>query len=191
MSILEIDDKLISLDVLDVKFSCNLQHCKGNCCIEGDGGAPLEDKEIESIQKEYDSIQKYMTERGKEAIKEQGFYTIDDDGDKVTPLIDNRACAYITFDKDLSLCAIEKAYLNKDIQFHKPISCHLYPIRLTKYAHFTAVNYHKWDICKSALKKGKQDNIPLYQSLKDAIIRRFDEDFYQQLDYAHKNLKTE
>jgi len=188
---LEINDKLISLDILDVKFSCNLNHCKGNCCIYGDGGAPLEKEEIEEIKNNYELIQKYMSEQGKKEIEKQGFYTIDDDGDQVTPLINNAACAYVTYENDITLCAIEKAYLNKEINFQKPISCHLYPIRLTEYKKFTAVNYHKWDICKGALKKGKQENIPLYKSLKEPIIRKFGKEFYEQLKYAGENLKLD
>jgi len=188
---LEIDDKLISLDILDVKFSCDLKHCKGNCCIYGDGGAPLEEEEIDFIQKNYDIIQKYMEEQGRIAIKGQGFYTIDSDGDKVTPLVNNAACAYITYENDIALCAIEKAFSEGEINFQKPISCHLYPIRLTKYAKFTAVNYHKWDICKSALKKGKQENTPIYKSLEKPIIRKFGKEFYEQLKYAGENLKID
>jgi hypothetical protein len=188
---LEINNKLISLDILDVKFSCDLKQCKGNCCIYGDGGAPLETDEIEEIKNNYKKIQKYMSHQGIQEIEKQGFFTIDDDGDKVTPLVNNAACAYVTYENEITLCAIEKAYLNGEINFYKPISCHLYPIRLTEYKKFTAVNYHKWDICKSALKKGKQENIPLYESLKTPIIRKFGEEFYEQLKYAGENLKLE
>ena len=188
---LEIDDKLISLDILEKKFSCDLEKCKGACCIYGDSGAPLSKEEVLLIKKNYDKIKPYMTERGIEEIEKQGFSMIDIEKDTVTPLIDNLACAYITYKGDIALCAIESAYLDKVIDFRKPISCHLYPIRLTQYSKFTAVNYDKWDICKSALKKGKKENIPLYISLEDSITRKFGEDFYKQLKYAGEHLKID
>ena len=185
---LEIDDKLISLDILEKKFSCDLSKCKGNCCVFGDSGAPISEEEVELVKENYEQIKPYMSKRGIEEVEKQGFSMIDIEHDRVTPLIDNLACAYISYDGDIALCAIERAFLDKKINFRKPISCHLYPIRLTKYSKFTAVNYDKWDICKAALKKGKQENIPLYISLKESITRKFGKDFYEQLKYAGENL---
>jgi hypothetical protein len=185
---LEIDDKLISLDILEKTFTCDLSACKGNCCVHGDSGAPLEKEEIEAIKDNYDIIKTYMTNKGIDEINKQGFSVVDNDGDTVTPLINNLACAYIYYDGDLALCAIEKAFLDKKIKFHKPISCHLYPIRLTKYKNFTAVNYDKWDICKPAIKKGKSNKTPLYKFLEGPLKRKFGEDFYEQLAYAAENL---
>ena len=188
---LEIDDKLISLDIIEKEFSCDLEKCKGDCCIYGDSGAPLTSEEVEIIKENYEHIKSYMTERGIEEITKQGFSVVDVENDTVTPLIDNLACAYVSYDGDIALCGIERAYLDKKISFKKPISCHLYPIRLTQYSKFTAVNYDKWDICKSALKKGKQEKIPLYISLEEPITRKFGKDFYDQLKYAGENLNID
>ena len=188
---LEIDDKLISLDILDKEFSCDLEKCKGACCVYGDSGAPLTKEEVLLIEGNYDKIKPYMTDRGLEEVDKQGFSMIDIEKDTVTPLIDNLACAYITYKGDIALCAIESAYLDKKIKFRKPISCHLYPIRLTQYSRFTAVNYDKWDICKPALKKGKRDKTPLYISLQDSITRKFGTEFYEQLKYAGENLEID
>ncbi len=187
---LEIDDKLISLDIIDKEFACDLEKCKGNCCVFGDSGAPMEDNEIETIKKKYELIKPYMTERGIEEVSKQGFSTIDSDHDTVTPLIDNLACAYISYDGDIALCAIERAFLDKKIDFQKPVSCHLYPIRITKYSKFSAINYDKWDICKPALKKGKQEKSYLYKYLETPLKRKYGEAFYEQLEYAAENLDT-
>jgi hypothetical protein len=188
--VLEIGDKLISLDIIDKEFACDLEKCKGNCCVYGDSGAPLEAEEIKIIEENYEIIKPYMTERGIEEIEKQGFSIIDKDHDTVTPLIDNLACAYISYKGDIALCAIERAFLDKKLDFQKPISCHLYPIRITKYSKFTAVNYDKWDICKSALKKGKQEKSYLYKYLETPIKRKFGNDFFSQLKYAAEHLNT-
>lgn len=185
---LEIDDKLISLDIIDKEFACDLEKCKGQCCVYGDSGAPLTKEEVEIIKKNYKIIKPYMTERGLEEIKKQGFSMIDKDHDTVTPLIDNLACAYISYDGDIALCAIERAFLDKKLDFQKPVSCHLYPIRVTQYSKFTAVNYDKWDICKSALKKGKTEKSYIYKYLETPIKRKFGQDFYDKLKYAAENL---
>lgn len=188
---LEIDNKLISFDIIDKEFSCDLEKCKGACCIYGDSGAPMEKEEVETIIAHYDIIKSYMTERGLEEVEKQGFSVIDKDKDTVTPLIDNLACAYISYDGDIALCAIERAFLDKKINFQKPVSCHLYPIRVTQYSKFSAVNYDKWEICKSALKKGKKENTYLYKYLETPIKRKFGTKFYDQLTYAAENLDLE
>lgn len=185
---LEIDDKLISFDIIDKTFSCDLEKCKGACCVYGDSGAPMTEEEVEIIKGHYEIIKPYMTERGIEEIKLQGFSVIDKDHDVVTPLIDNLACAYISYEGDIALCAIERAYRDKKIDFPKPVSCHLYPIRITQYKKFSAVNYDKWDICKPALKKGKQENSLLYRYLEFPITRKYGADFYEKLKYAAENL---
>lgn len=188
---LEIEDKLISLDIIEKPFSCDLQKCKGNCCVYGDSGAPMEKDEVEIIKNNYENIKPYMTEKGIAEIEKQGFSMVDIDGDTVTPLIDNLACAYVSYIDDIALCAIESAFLDKKIDFQKPVSCHLYPIRVTKYKKFSAVNYDKWDICKAAIKKGKNQDLKIYKFLEQPIIRKFGQDFYDQLKYAAENLKIE
>ncbi len=186
---LDIDNKLISLDVIEKPFCCDLEKCKGQCCVYGDSGAPLEADEEKLIKDNFHIIQKFMTDKGIESIEQQGFSVIDEDNDLVTPLINNQACAYIHYDGEMAFCAIEKAYLEGLIDFRKPISCHLYPIRTKNYETFTAVNYDKWDICKPAIKKGKKENIPVYLFLEEPIKRKYGNDFFEKLKYAAENLK--
>lgn len=185
---LDIEDKLISLDVIETEFACDLSKCKGSCCVFGDSGAPLEEKEVSLIEEGYEKIKPYMTDRGIEEIEKQGFSMIDMDKELVTPLIDNLACAYISYVDDIALCSIERAFLNNEIKFQKPVSCHLYPIRITEYAKFTAVNYDKWDICKPALKKGKVEKSNIYKYLEVPIKRKYGSEFYEKLKYAAENL---
>lgn len=186
---LQIDKALVSLDVLEKKFVCELGACKGHCCVEGDSGAPLEDDETEQIEKFYPVYEKYMTDKGKKAVRKQGKWIVDNDGDKVTPLVANRECAYIYKEKNGTvLCAIEKAYLEKEIDFHKPVSCHLYPIRITPYKHFDAVNYETNKLCIPARINGEKLGVPLYKFVRVPLIRKYGEEWYQQLEVAAKEL---
>ena len=137
-----IENTLVSEDVLDEKFVCDLKACKGHCCVEGDEGAPLEEDEIQILEDIQEAVQPYMTEKGKQAVKDQGFYVVTDDNELATPLVDNEACAYVYYDKGIAQCSIEKAHSEGKIDFKKPISCHLYPVRITKNANYDAVNYH-------------------------------------------------
>jgi len=180
-TMLQIKDTLISLDVLEKKFVCDISKCKGACCVHGDYGAPLEAEEIEIIEKHLPKINPYLTKRGKQALKEQGMRLKDDDDDFVTPLLDGEECAFTFFEAGIAKCAIEQAYINDDIDYQKPISCHLYPIRITKYPTFTAVNYHKWEICTPALDFGIKLGVPVYKFLKDPLIRKFGKDWYEEL----------
>ena len=147
-----IDDKIVSLDVVEEQFICNLTACKGVCCIKGEGGAPLEDDEAGILDDIYDDIESYLTEEGKAEIAKQGRYTMSADGKKmVTPLIESGACVYLNYDElGIAKCAIQKAYEEGIVDWPKPISCHLYPIRIERYQDFDAVNYFRWDICKAA-----------------------------------------
>jgi uncharacterized protein DUF3109 len=186
---LQIDNTIVSLDVIEKKFACNLTACNGACCIQGDSGAPLEHEELELIDEVYPIIQPFMTKKGIDAVERQGTYTIDLDGDYVTPLVDNRECAYAYFENNLALCAIEKAYYDKLISFQKPVSCHLYPIRIKKYDDFDGINYDKNEICKPALELGKKKGTPIYQYVKVALIRKYGKEWFEKLEYAAKNLK--
>lgn len=191
---IQIEDKILSLDLFDVFFSCDYEKCKGLCCIEGDSGAPLQEDEIEDIEKSLPKIEKYLSNKALSEIKEKGTYLIDADGDIVTPTIDGNECVYTTFDENGNcLCAFEKAFYNKDITFPKPISCALYPIRLQKYRDFTAVNYHKWNICKCAVKKGRRDGMPLFRFLEKPLRRAFGNDFFNKIEEEYvlvsENLK--
>jgi len=182
-----IDDTLVSEELKTIRFSCDLSQCKGDCCVEGDAGAPLEEEEISILEDYIDEIKPYMTKEGIEVVEKTGVFDYDVDGEYVTPLVNDRECAFVYFENGISYCAIEKAWLEGKIDFQKPISCHLYPVRLSKLKHHTAVNYNQWDICKVALIKGKQDNMPLYKYLKVPLIRKFGEDWYRKLVQALEN----
>lgn len=186
---LQIDRALISLDVLEKSFVCDLGICKGNCCVEGDSGAPLEEDETGLIEKYYPVFEKYMSANGKKAVKKQGYWIIDSDGDKVTPLVNNNECAY-TFkdDNDIVFCAIEKAYNNKEIDFQKPLSCHLYPIRITTYKDFDAVNYETNKLCIPARINGEKLGVPIYKFVKAPLIRKYGQEWYDKLEIAVKEV---
>ena len=172
---------VISEDVADKFFVCDLNKCKGACCVEGDLGAPLEESELALLEEVYDKVKPYLSKKGIDAIEEQGLYIRDEDGDLTTTTIGNRECAYAIYDKGILKCGIEKAYLKGDITFKKPISCHLYPIRITKYEEYDAVNYERWDICNPACSNGKKLGVPVYQFLKEPLIRKYGEKWYDEL----------
>lgn len=179
---IKVGEILVSDDIKNVEFVCHLEKCKGACCVEGDLGAPLEEDELEIMKEIQKKIKPYLTPEGKEAIKKQGPYILDEDGDYSTPTINGRECAYAHYDKQGVLkCGIEQAYLDGKISWRKPISCHLYPIRITKKKDFEAINYHKWSICSDACSFGKSLQVPLYKFLKDPLIRKYGEDWYNDL----------
>ena len=189
---IQIDDKLISEDLFSEEFVCNLAKCKGICCVEGDAGAPLDEDETKILDEIYPKIKSYLRPEGIQAIEEQGTYTLDFEGDLVTPLVNNAECAYVIFDeKGYTKCAIEKAYEEGVIDWQKPISCHLYPIRITEYSNFSAINYHEWDICSDACTLGKELGVKVYQFLKKPLIRKYGEEFYQTLSEAAEEWEKE
>jgi hypothetical protein len=180
-----IDNTVVSEDLLEKKFVCDLTRCKGACCVEGESGAPLEESELKQLEKVYPIIKDTLTKEGRESIEEQGLYVIDDEGDIVTPLVGGyRECAYTIFEKGVAKCSIEKAFFEGKTKFRKPISCHLYPVRITKYKAYDAVNYEKWSICKPACKLGAELKVPVYVFLKDPLIRKYGKDWYKQLQLA-------
>lgn len=174
---------VLSDDIKDNFFVCDLEKCKGACCVEGDAGAPLEEDEIGVLDEIYPLIKSYLTEEGIATIERQGTWVYDQDGDKVTPTIGNNgACAYaLTDERGMLKCGIEQAYLDGKIAFKKPISCHLYPIRVTKYDDFDALNYDRWDICDAACVLGNKLGVPVYKFLKEPLIRKYGEDWYAEL----------
>ncbi|HOW31013.1 MAG TPA: DUF3109 family protein [Bacteroidales bacterium] len=176
-----IDNTLISDDIRDVCFICDLAKCKGACCVEGDAGAPLEEEEIAIIEDALDEIKPLMTPDGIAVVEKSGVFDYDMFGHFVTPLVHDHECAFVYFEKGIALCAIEKAFEKGLIDFRKPISCHLYPIRISGLHDFTAVNYHEWEICNAALRKGKAANTPLYIFLKEPLIRKYGEKWYNDL----------
>ena len=187
---IEIEGKIVSADLLREKFACDLSQCKGACCIEGDAGAPLEIEEVDILEEEYENYKPYMTPEGIKAVEEQGFMVVDVDGDYTTPLVDNAACAYAFEEDGITFCAIERAYREGKCSFIKPISCHLYPIRVARFRNGSAgLNYHRWAVCGSARECGKKLGLPVYKGLKEPIIRAFGEDFYRQLELAEDMVK--
>lgn len=186
-----IDDILISDDVLEKKFVCNLAACKGACCIEGDSGAPLEEDEAQLIENHLDKILPYLTEKGREALIKNGAYLLEEDDEYTgiaTTLIDGGPCAYITYLEDgvTVSCGIEHAWKDGKIPFRKPVSCHLYPVRIKHFDEMTAVNFDEWDICDPACALGEKLQVPVYQFVKEALIRKFGEEFYEVLEQAAK-----
>lgn len=187
---IQIGQTIVSLDIIEKKFTCDLARCKGMCCVYGESGAPLEDEEVDVLKQIYVKIKPYMTQTGIDVVEEQGVYVTDFDNDKVTPLIGNTEdCAYAFSENGVVYCAIEKAYRNGEVNFRKPVSCHLYPVRITKYSDFEAVNYHQWNICREALQLGEKNGIPLYVFLKEPLIRKYGPEWYKQLCIAAGYLK--
>lgn len=183
---IQIDDKLISEDIFSEAFVCNLTRCKGACCVEGDVGAPLDKDETEILDSIFQKVKPYLREEGIKAIEEQGTWTIDpSDSDYVTPMVEGKECAYVIFDeKGITKCGIEKAYENGAVDWPKPISCHLYPIRTKSYDTFIAFNYDRWPICAPACELGKELQVPVYKFLKSPLVRKYGEEFYTTLSEA-------
>jgi hypothetical protein len=188
----EIDDKIISTEIFTKKFVCDLNACKGACCVVGDGGAPLVATEIENISTHFSKITPYMRAEGLVAIEENGIHYVDKDGDPVTTLVNNQECAFVFFDEEnIAKCSIEHAYNKGEIDFNKPLSCHLYPIRTKKIGEYIAVNYEEWDICKAACACGEKLNVPVYKFLKGPLIRAFGADFFDELVAIEKELELD
>jgi len=178
-----IGNTVITDDIKDKQFVCNLEKCKGACCVEGDLGAPLTDDELPIMKEIYPKVKSYLSTEGVKAIEKQGEYIEDWEGDFSTTTIDEKECAYAIYDKKGILkCGIEAAYNDDKINFKKPISCHLYPIRITKYDEYDALNYDKWEICNPACDFGEALGVPLYKFLKDALIRKYGEGWYAELE---------
>ena len=179
---LTVENAIISDDIVEHFFVCNLDKCKGACCVEGDLGAPLEEDELPIMEEILDEVMPYLTEEGKREIERQGPYILDDEGDFSTPTIDGKECAYALYDEQGILkCGIELAQKDGKIDYKKPISCHLYPIRVGKYDDFEAINYDRWDICAAACAFGKELSVPLYEFLKEPLIRKYGENWYNKL----------
>lgn len=180
---IQIDDTLVSLDVLESKFICDLSHCKGICCVEGDSGAPLLEEEVAELEKALPVIWDDLSPEAQDIIDKQGVSYVDVEGDLVTSIVNNKDCVFTCYDADGTCkCAVEKAYRAGKLSFYKPVSCHLYPIRVTEYDTFSAVNYHRWEICKAAEVLGKKVGVPVYKYLKEPLIRRFGADWYDSLE---------
>ena len=186
---IQVEDKIISLDVFEKHFVCDLNVCKGACCVEGDSGAPLLKEEEKILDEIYEKVKPYMRKEGITEIENQGVAVYDADGDLTTPLVNNCECAFVTFENGITKCTIEKAYLDDKIEFKKPISCHLFPIRIKQHRDFDAVNYEEIKICKPACECGSKLEVPVYAFLKEPLIRKYGESWYKELLETVKLLK--
>lgn len=182
---LQIQDSLVSLDLAERFFKCDLQACLGECCIEGDAGAPITEEEYQKLKEAKDVVWDDLLPAAKERIIEAGVGYIDEEGDLVTQIVDGRNCVFTTYGPGgMCYCALEKAYREGRLSWRKPISCYLYPLRLTDYPTFTAVNYHRWKICRAAEVLGRRDGVRLYQAMKEPLIERFGQEWYDELALA-------
>jgi hypothetical protein len=169
-----IDKTLISEDLFDKKFVCDLNACKGACCVAGDSGAPLDKEELPILESVLEKVKPFMVKKGIKAVEKHGAYVVDSDGDYTTTLVSEGAeCAFV-----------EKAYSEGIIDWKKPISCHLYPVRITKHKNYDAVNYSHWDICKPACDCGKKLDVPVYKFLKEPLIRKYGKEWFKQLEQS-------
>jgi len=188
---IQIDDKLLSEDLFSEHFVCDLSACKGACCVEGDAGAPLLEDEIDKLEDNLSEIMPFLNEQGKAAITKAGAFVVDVDGEYVTPLVKGKECAYATFDENgIAKCGIEQAHRAGKSDFLKPVSCHLYPIRVHQGKYHEALNYHRWPICAPACECGSKLKVKVFRFLKEAIIRAYGAEFYEKLEQAER-LKSE
>lgn len=178
----QIQDTLVSLDLAEEFFCCDLSKCLGACCIEGDAGAPVTPAEVEKIKESLPAIEADMLPRALEEVRRNGVAYTDEEGDLVTTLLDGRSCAFTCYGPGgVCLCALEKARREGRTSWLKPASCALYPLRLTEYPSFTAVNYHRWNICRDAVANGRRLGIRLYQFLEQPLTERFGAEWYAEL----------
>lgn len=182
-----VGNELVSEEIFDEQFVCDLQACKGACCVEGASGAPLEPEETDRLREVFPAVKSMLRPEALKVIEEKGLFETDEDGDIVTPLIGRHGeCAYVIFDgQGIAKCALEMAYSEGKTEWKKPISCHLYPIRLTRLADYTGVNYHRWPVCAPACECGSRLAVPVFRFLREPLIRRFGEDWYAELELIY------
>lgn len=182
---IEIGRTIVSMDLLEEFFLCDLEQCKGACCVEGDSGAPLTGEEARALEEHYPIFREFLPAEHREVIEKEGYSLVDQDEDLVTPLVGNRQCAYSYFtDEGILKCAVERAWAEGRISFRKPVSCHLFPVRITEYRHFDAVNYQKLEICRPGRDCGRRNKLPLWQFLREPLIRRYGEEWFVALEAA-------
>lgn len=186
---IEVGKTLVSDDVIEEAFVCDLTKCKGACCVEGDLGAPLLEEELAEVDKVIDLVKPYLTDEAIAVLEKEGGYLLDEDGDLSTTTINGKECAFAFYDESKILkCSIEQAHKDGKTDFKKPISCHLYPIRISKLPDVEALNYDRWKICAPACDLGKELKVPVYKFLKEALIRKYGESWYEELE---RNVKEE
>ena len=189
--LVEVKDKVVSTQIFDRKFVCDLSACKGACCIEGDAGAPLTLEEVDILEDNLEVIKPYMRKEGIEAIDKTGVFYMDQDNEPVTTLVNDAECAFVFFDENgITKCSVEQAHLAGKLDFKKPLSCHLYPIRTKKFNDFTALNYDEWKICVPACDCGDKLDVPVYKFLKEALVRAFGEEFFKELEVVASEIKN-
>jgi hypothetical protein len=189
---IQIQQTLLSDDIFDEQFICDLCKCKGQCCVDGESGAPITQEEYAQIQRILPLIWEMLSPEAQSLINKQGIAYTDVDGELVTSIINGEECVFTWFDEEgVCKCAIDTAFREGLTDVQKPISCHLYPIRLTEYADFTAVNYHRWSICKPAVKLGRKEGLPIYRFLREPLIRRFGKDWYKEVCEVAKLMQTQ
>jgi hypothetical protein len=187
---IEIDGKIVSTDIITQRFLCDLGRCKGICCVEGNAGAPLDEDEAQILAAEFANYRPFLTDEGRAEIERQGFAVVDEDGDLVTPLVGDAECAYSYSEGGVTLCAIEKAWKEGLTPFRKPISCHLYPIRVMRFGDGSlGLNYHRWAVCEPARVLGRAKGVPVFRMLEEAIVRRFGIDFFTAIEAAEEYLR--
>jgi hypothetical protein len=187
--LVEIENKIVSTQIFERQFVCDLTACKGACCVEGDNGAPVTAEEVQIIERHLPQILPFMRPEGIAAVEARGVAYLDHNLEPATTLVNDAECAFVFFDDaGIAKCAIEKAQREGHIDFLKPISCHLYPIRTKQFQDYTALNYEKWDICEPACACGEKLEVPVYKFLKEPLKRAFGEDFYQELEKVASEL---
>lgn len=190
--LVEIGDKIVSTQIFERKFVCDLNACKGACCIEGDAGAPLKLEEIDQLEDDLELIKPYMRPEGIAAVEENGVFYMDQDNEPVTTLVNDAECAFVFFDEQgITKCAVEAAFLDGKTTFKKPISCHLYPIRVKQFNDYQALNYDQWSICAPACACGESLNVPVFRFLKEPLVRAFGESFFKELEVVDLELKSQ
>ncbi|MCF6350063.1 MAG: DUF3109 family protein [Flavobacteriaceae bacterium] len=187
---IQIGKTIVSEEIIKKEFICNLSRCKGQCCIDGDAGAPLEEKELQIMRDIYPKVKPFMRALGITEVEKKGTYTTNEEGKHETTLINDADCVYVIYDdKTVAFCAIEAAYNQGKITFKKPISCHLYPVRVQDYSEFSAVNYNERSICDDACSLGVELQVPIYKFVRQALVLKFGQNWYQELELAAKNLQ--
>lgn len=193
LPILQVGDVVLSPDILTEYFSCDLEACGGACCVEGDAGAPLLMEEVAELENVLDEVWPDLSAVAQSTIDKQGVAYTDQEGDLVTSIVRGKDCVFTCYSSDgCCYCATEKAFREGRTSWCKPISCYLYPIREKRFSNgMVGLNYHRWNICEAAVKKGRELKLPVYQFLKDPLIRRFGKEWYEELEALAEELRKD